>query len=137
MWDISLHDSTAWSSKRQPIVTLSTTKAEFVAATTCACQVIWLRRILRHIGLPQEESIIIVCDNMSTIRLLRNPVMYNRSKHIVRYYFLRDSVIEGVIDLKCCNTQAQIADLMTKPLKLDQFEKLRSKLGMSEINQRC
>ncbi|GJZ28589.1 retrovirus-related pol polyprotein from transposon TNT 1-94 [Tanacetum coccineum] len=122
----------AWSSKRQPIVTLSTTEAEFVAATTCACQVIWLRRILRHIGLPQEESTIIVCDNMSTIRLSRNPVMHNRSKHIdVRYYFLRDLVIEGVIELKYCNTQSQIADLMTKPLKLDQFEKLRSRLGMS------
>ncbi|GJV54631.1 putative RNA-directed DNA polymerase [Tanacetum coccineum] len=125
----------AWSSKRQPIVTLSTTEAEFVAATTCACQVIWLRRILRHIGLLQEESTIVVCDNMSTIRLSRNPVMHNRSKHIdVRYYFLRDLVIEGVIELKYCNTQAQIANLMTKPLKLDQFEKLRSRLGMREIN---
>nr|GEZ59720.1 putative RNA-directed DNA polymerase [Tanacetum cinerariifolium] len=98
----------AWSSKRQPIMALSTTEAEFVAATTCACQVIWLRRILRHIGLPQEESTIIACDNMG--------------------YRI------GVIELKYCNTQSQIADLMTKPLKLDQFEKLRSRLGMSEIN---
>jgi len=36
----------SWSSKKQPIVTLSTTKAEFVAATACACQVVWLRKIL-------------------------------------------------------------------------------------------
>lgn len=43
------------SSKKQPIVTLSTTEAEFVTASSCACQAIWLRRILQHLGLAQEE----------------------------------------------------------------------------------
>ena len=123
----------AWSSKRQPIVTLSTTEAEFVAATACACQVMWLRRVFEHIGLAQEEGTVINCDNMSTIKLSRNPIMHNRSKHIdVRYYFLRDLVSDGTIELKYCNTQVQVADIMTKPLKVEQFEKLRSMLGMCE-----
>ncbi|GKA37146.1 retrovirus-related pol polyprotein from transposon TNT 1-94 [Tanacetum coccineum] len=90
----------AWSSKQQPIVTLSTTEAEFVAATTCACQVLWLRRMLEYIGLTQEEGTIVNCDNMSTIKLSKNSVMHNRSKHIdVRYYFLRDLVNDGAIEL--------------------------------------
>ena len=38
----------SWSSKKQPIVTLSTTKAEFVSATACACQAIWLKKILKR-----------------------------------------------------------------------------------------
>ncbi|MCI52260.1 hypothetical protein A2U01_0073504, partial [Trifolium medium] len=38
------------SSKKQLIVTLSTTEAEFAAAASCACQGIWLRKILNHLG---------------------------------------------------------------------------------------
>nr|GEW52510.1 putative RNA-directed DNA polymerase [Tanacetum cinerariifolium] len=126
----------AWSSKRQPIVTLSTTEAEFVAATACAYQVLWLRRMLEYIGLTQEEGTIINCDNMSTIKLSKNSVMHNRSKHIdVKYYFLRDLVNDGRIELRYCNTLAQVADIMTKPLKVEQFEKLRKMLGMVEATE--
>ncbi|KAL5828134.1 hypothetical protein ACOSQ4_019931 [Xanthoceras sorbifolium] len=39
----------SWSSKKQPLVTLSTTEAEFVAATSCACQALWLRKILQEL----------------------------------------------------------------------------------------
>ena len=37
----------SWFSKNQPIVTLSSIEAEFVLATACACQAIWLRRVLK------------------------------------------------------------------------------------------
>lgn len=41
----------AWASRKQPIVTLSTTEAEYVAAATCACQAVWMKRILEEVGL--------------------------------------------------------------------------------------
>ena len=37
----------SWSSKKQLVVTLSTTEAEFIVATSSVCQVVWLRRILK------------------------------------------------------------------------------------------
>ena len=38
----------SWSSKKQSIVTLSTCEAGYVAATSCTCHAIWLRRLLKN-----------------------------------------------------------------------------------------
>ncbi|GKV53318.1 hypothetical protein SLEP1_g59850, partial [Rubroshorea leprosula] len=83
----------SWSSKKQPIVTLSTIEAEYVATTSCACQAIWLRRVLKELEMNQHEATSIYYDNNSTIKLSRNLVLHGRSKHIrVRYHFLRNLV---------------------------------------------
>jgi hypothetical protein len=81
----------SWSSRKQPVVTLSTTKAEFIAASSCACQAVWLRRILEKLRHIQSKSTIVYCDNNSTIKLSKNPVMHGRSKHIdICFHFLRE-----------------------------------------------
>ncbi|KAF2320058.1 hypothetical protein GH714_022688 [Hevea brasiliensis] len=96
-----------------------------------AKKAIWMRRVLEDIGQSQEEATILMCDNVSTIKLSKHPVLHGRSKHIrVRFHFLRDLVKEGIVDLQFCGTKDQLADLMTKPLKLDAFQKLRQGLGM-------
>ena len=121
----------SWSSRKQPIVTLSTTEAEFVAAASCACQAVWLRRMMEQLCQEQHSATVIYCDNSSTIKRSRNPVMHGRSKHIdVRFHFLRDLTCDEVVKLEHCPTQEQLADLMTKPLKLDTFEKLRTLMGV-------
>jgi hypothetical protein len=121
----------SWSSKKQPIVTLSTIEAEYVATTSCYCQGVWLRMILSHLCEDQREATVVYCDNNSSIKLSKNPVMHGRSKHIdVRFHFLRDLTKDGITELKHCNSQDQLADIMIKPLKLEAFCKLRAKLGV-------
>ncbi|KAG8640637.1 hypothetical protein MANES_13G070650v8 [Manihot esculenta] len=121
----------SWSSKKQPIVTLSSTEAKFVTATSCACQAIWLRRILEELQLKQEGATTIFCDNSSAIKLSKNPVLHGRSKHIdVKYYFLRDLCNEGKIELKYCPGEEQLADIFTKSLKLHSFLNLINLMGV-------
>ncbi|KAL5583478.1 hypothetical protein UlMin_015920 [Ulmus minor] len=121
----------SWSSKKQPIVTLSTAEAEFVAATSCACQAIWLRKILEELKFKQTDSTQIFCDNSSAIKLSKNPVFHGRCKHIdVKYHFLRDLTKDEVIDIVYCRSEDQVADIFTKPLKLASFLKLRKLLGV-------
>jgi hypothetical protein len=108
----------SWSSKKQPIVTLSTTEAEFIAAASCACQGIWLRNVLDFLKQKQQGCTIIYYDNSSSIKLSKNPVMHGRCKHIdVRFHFLRDLTKDGIVELVHCKTDEQHADLFTKPLK--------------------
>uniref|UniRef100_A0A6N2LT56 Reverse transcriptase Ty1/copia-type domain-containing protein n=1 Tax=Salix viminalis TaxID=40686 RepID=A0A6N2LT56_SALVM len=121
----------SWSSKKQPVVSLSTTEAEFIAAAFSACQGIWLRRVLEKLGHTQSKCTTIYCDNSSAIKLSKNPVMHGRSKHIdVKFHFLRDLTKEGTIELIHCPTQEQLADIMTKPLKLEAFLELRNRLDL-------
>ena len=93
----------SWSSKKQQIVSLSTSEVEFIAAIACACQAIWLRRILEELQFMQVEATTVFCDNNSIIKLSRNPVLHERSKHIdVKYYFLRDLNNVETIKLVYC-----------------------------------
>jgi hypothetical protein len=74
-------------------------------------------------------------DSSSSIKLSKNPVMHGRSKHIdVRYHFLRYLNKDGVIELKHCRSEKQLADNMTKALKFDTFYKLREGLAMCDLN---
>ena len=96
----------SWSSKKQHVVRLSTTEAEYIAAASCACQCVWIRRVLEKLGYVQEKCTTVLCDNSSTIKLSKNPVLHGRSKHIdIRFHFLRDLIKDGVVDLNHCNTQ--------------------------------
>ncbi|KAJ8631403.1 hypothetical protein MRB53_024726 [Persea americana] len=49
----------SWSSKKQPVVTLSTTEAEFIAAASCACQAVWLRRMLEQLNHASTRATVI------------------------------------------------------------------------------
>nr|DAD19456.1 TPA_asm: hypothetical protein HUJ06_020919 [Nelumbo nucifera] len=121
----------AWSSKKQPVVTLSTTKAEFIAVASCACQSVWMRRILEKLGHKQSKCTDVFCDNSSAIKLSKNPVMHGRSKHIdIRFHFLRDLTKDGVVKLEHCGSRDQLADIMTKPLSHEVFIRLRELLGV-------
>lgn len=68
----------SWLSKKQPIVTLSSTEARFVTARACACQAIWLKRILEELKFKQPGATTIFCDNNSAIKLSKDPVLHGR-----------------------------------------------------------
>ena len=128
----------SWSSKKQPIVTLSTCEAEYVAACSCVCQAIWLRRVLEELNMSQNESTEILVDNKSAIALAKNPVFHERSKHIdTKYHFIRECIERREVELNYVKSQDQISDIFTKPLKSDAFTKFRSLFGIVKIKGGC
>ena len=121
----------SWSSNKQPMVSLSTTEAEFIATTSCVCQAIWLRRILEGFSHAQHDSTTVYCDNSSTFKLSKNLVMHGRCKHIdVCFHFLRELTKDEIVKMVHCHMREQVANIMTKPLKLDAFLKILDLLGV-------
>ncbi|KAJ0802818.1 putative RNA-directed DNA polymerase [Helianthus annuus] len=124
----------SWSSKKQQVVALSSTEAEYISATGAACQAVWMRQLLSELGYKQEEATEIYCDNESAIFMSKNAAFHSRSKHIdIKFHYIKSMVDSKQIKLKPCKTEDQIADLLTKPLGPDQFSYFREALGVRKI----
>lgn len=124
----------SWSSKKQATVALSSTEAEYVAATAAACQAIWLRRVLSDLGESQKEATNILCDNKSAVMLAKNPVHHSRTKHIeIKHHFIRELISKEEIRLEHCSTNEQVADVMTKSLARKKHEEFFSRLGVGKF----
>ncbi|PNX87782.1 hypothetical protein L195_g043878, partial [Trifolium pratense] len=94
-----------------------------------ACQANWLQSLLNEMKIIDNITIMLKIDNKSAINLTKNPVSHGKSKHIeTRFYFLRDQVNKGKLNLEYCSTDNQQADIMTKAVKRDQFLKLRREI---------
>ncbi|XP_074327735.1 secreted RxLR effector protein 161-like [Apium graveolens] len=120
----------SWSSKKQQTVALSTCEAD-IAAASCACQAMWLGYILGELNLVKEEPVTIFVDNKYAISLAKNPVSHNLSKQInIKYHFIREQVNEKIVELVHCRIEENLADIFSKSLKLDVFQKIKKKLGM-------
>ena len=77
------------SSVKQPIVVLSTCKAEHVAANTAICHAIRLKNLLKYLEFPQETPTWILDYKKSSIAPVKNHVYHEKRKHIdTRYHFI-------------------------------------------------
>ncbi|GJS54364.1 retrovirus-related pol polyprotein from transposon TNT 1-94 [Tanacetum coccineum] len=124
-----------WSAKKQNSVAMSSAKVEYVAATGCYAQVLWIKSQLADYDVLYDK-VPIFCDNTSTIAILNNPVLHSRTKHIdIRYHFIRDHILKGDIELHSVPTDLQLADIFTKPLAEPTFTRLVAELGMLNIEK--
>ncbi|KAI3516558.1 hypothetical protein L1887_15477 [Cichorium endivia] len=124
----------SWSSQKQRCVALSSCEAEFMAATTTACQGIWLRRLVSNITGQKIPPVTIYVDNRSALDLMKNLVFHGRSKHIdIRYHFIRECVENGEITVNHVCSKEQKADILTKAMAKIKHEEMRSLIGVKKI----
>jgi hypothetical protein len=95
----------SWSSKKKPIVSLSSTEAEYKSLCATTCEVVWLRRLLQDVGEEKKEPTMIKCDNQISIKLENNPIYHARKKHVdAQFHFFREKLQSNEIALMYCNT---------------------------------
>ena len=115
-------------SSKQKLNTKSSTEAEVVGLSEYSPYNLWFINFMREQGYVLHTNDIFQ-DNQSAIRMERNGrnSCTGNSRHIhIRYFFVKDRVDKGEVDIKYCPTENMLADFFTKPLQGALFEKLRA-----------
>ena len=71
----------SWVSHLHKVSALSTIKAEYVATTKIAKEIIWLQFFIEELGHPHRDSYLFT-NNQSVIHLVKNSTLHLKTKHI-------------------------------------------------------
>ncbi|KAJ9551956.1 hypothetical protein OSB04_016001 [Centaurea solstitialis] len=120
----------SWQCKKQTTVSQSTTEAEYIAASQCCSQVLWIQNQMQDYGLSFLQTPIYI-DNNSAISIVNNPVKHSKTKHIeIKYHLIRDCNEKKLIQVQKVHTDDQYADLFTKAFDVGRFIFLVTSVGM-------
>lgn len=126
----------SWSSKKQPIVTLSSTEAEYVALSHIVKDLLWHRKLHSELSpffnFSTTNPITLFCDNQGAIILSKDSTFHMRTKHIdTRFHFVREIINNNILSISYCPTDEMVADIFTKALSRFKFENFRTLLGIA------
>lgn len=109
---------------------LSTMAAEYIAGCEGVKNLLWLKWLFNELGELRDTPELCI-DNKGSIKLTKNLIFHNRSKHIeIRYHFMREKFLNGAIGVEYVPTNSQTAIIMTKAILPGHFEELKIQLGM-------
>ncbi|XP_028097981.1 uncharacterized protein LOC114297713 [Camellia sinensis] len=124
----------SWQSKKQIVVSRSSTEAEYRALADTTQELLWLRWLLKDMGVLHPTATTLHCDNRSAIQIAHNDVFHDCTKHIeIDCHFIRQHVNSGIIQLQFVSSAAQVADLFTKTHLPGRFHELLSKLQLVSL----
>lgn len=111
-----------WRSKRQALITLSSTEAEIVSLCSTVKEVIWMRKLAIELDLIPEQPTVVFCDNQSAICVATKEQGSQRTRHMsVQANYPKEQVEKGEIEIKHVKSEYQLADALTKPMTTQKF----------------
>lgn len=152
----------SWKSKKQGMVTISTTEAEYVGLSESARTVVWLRRLLSELGFtppdlpPDDDSddvsaptascistagtsphppSVMFSDNNGAIEIAHGGGKAVRTRHVdTRFHHVKDLTARRVVQVLKVSTLSQTADVFTKCLPSEPFRRHRESLGLTPLS---
>ena len=124
----------SWSFKKQYIIALSSTEAEYIAQTHAAKEALWLCSFLKEIRGLHDTPLTINCDNQGAIALFKDNKFHAHTKHIdIRYHFIREAVEDKKIQVTYIPMDDNVSDIFTKALAKNKFRHFIELLGLCLI----
>lgn len=121
----------SWESKKQNLVALSSTEAEYVALSTAAKEAVYIKKLITEIGFGIKSPMVLNSDNQSAQHLVKNPIYHARSKHIdIKYHHIRELYKNNEITLNYVNTNEMMSDILTKNLPKVKHCKFTQAMGL-------
>ncbi|RVW85693.1 Retrovirus-related Pol polyprotein from transposon RE2 [Vitis vinifera] len=104
----SVENLVSWSSKKQHVVSRSSTEAEYRSMALAIAKVYWLRMLFKELAIGLIHIPNIWCNNIGAIALASNPVFHARTKHVeIDYHFIREKVCNHDIKVQHVSTVDQ------------------------------
>ncbi|GJT16256.1 putative ribonuclease H-like domain-containing protein [Tanacetum coccineum] len=123
----------SWQCKKQTMVANSTTEAEYIVASNCCGQVLWIQNQLLDYGYNFMQTRIHI-DNVSTICIVKNPFFHSKTKNIeIRHHFIRDSYEKKLIQMNKIHMDQNVADSLTKAFDVSRFQYLIASIEMLNL----
>ncbi|KAK5835217.1 hypothetical protein PVK06_010904 [Gossypium arboreum] len=120
-----------WMSKKQSVVSRSTTEAEYRSLANATSEMVWFQSLLTEIGFMPSGIPIIWCDNTSAVSLAANPVLHAKVKHVeLDIHFVREKVLSNQLCVNFVPGCDQVANVLTKPLTVGDFSRCRDRLNV-------
>ncbi|KAG7594818.1 Reverse transcriptase RNA-dependent DNA polymerase [Arabidopsis thaliana x Arabidopsis arenosa] len=124
----------SWKSKKQNVVSRSSTESEYRSLAHATCEIIWLQQLLKDLHVKVTCPAKLFCDNKSAIHIATNPVFHERTKHIeIDCHTVRDQIKAGNLKTIHVPTGNQHADILTKPLHPGPFHGLLKRMSLSSL----
>jgi hypothetical protein len=114
--------------RKQKLNTTSSTEAELVGVHDAMSQIIWFRHFIKAQGIKLSNNILFQ-DNKSAILLHKNGTASSsrNTRHInIRYFFIKDRIKSGEVEINFCPSNEMVADFFTKPIQGKRFIDLRN-----------
>ena len=125
----------SWCAKKQATVSRSSTESEYKALANATAEIIWVKSLLRELGIFHTQIPCRWCDNIGATYLSANPVFHARTKHIeIDYHFVRERVANKLLNIRFVPTGDQVADGFTKSLSVRQLEAFRRNLNLDSCD---
>lgn len=120
-----------YKTKFQPTIALSSTEAEFTAACDAGSCSLYIRSLLNHIMVPQEEATPIYEDNNGAILMANAGKPTRRTRHVeLKHFAIQDWVQKDLLIMKWISTHNNCSDSFTKALtKMLQYKHVDYLMG--------